>query len=72
MALCSSSVHSNHSKLSYVTAGKLSVKSQFTAHSSNKAMASEWRQSSTRGTGSGKSADLPSSKGNTVCRMKVF
>jgi len=49
MALCGSSVYSNHSKLSDITAGKLSVKSQFITHNSNKTMASEWRQSSTRG-----------------------
>jgi len=41
MALCGSSLHSNHSKLSDITAGKLSVKSQF-------AMAYEWHQISTR------------------------
>jgi len=32
------SLHSNHSKLSDVTAGKLSVKSQFITLNSNKAM----------------------------------
>jgi len=46
MALCSSSLHS---KLSDITAGKLSVKSLFIAHNSNKAMSSEWCQSSIRG-----------------------
>jgi len=49
MALCGSSLHSKHSKLSDITAGKLSVKSQFITHNSNKAMASKWYQSSTRG-----------------------
>jgi len=49
MALCGSSLHSNHSKLSDITAGKLSVKSQFITHNFNKAMASEWHQSSTHG-----------------------
>jgi len=32
MALCGSSLHSNHSNLSDITAGKLSVKSQFIAY----------------------------------------
>jgi len=49
MSLCGSSVHSNHSKLSDITAGKLSVKSQFITHNSNKAMASEWHKLSTFG-----------------------
>jgi len=67
MALCGSSLHSNHSKLSNITAGKLSVKSQFITHNSNKAMASEWRQSSTHGFHRVRKklqqkADLPSSK----------
>jgi len=47
MALCGPSLHSNHSKLSDITAGKLSVKSQFITHNSNKTMASEWHQFST-------------------------
>jgi len=38
MALCGSSLHSNHSKVSDITAGKLSVKSQFITHNSNIAM----------------------------------
>jgi len=42
MALCGSSLHSKHSKLSDITAGKLSVKFQFIVHNSNKAMTSEW------------------------------
>jgi len=41
MALCGPSLHSNHSTLSDITASKLSVKSQFIAHNSNKAMSSE-------------------------------
>jgi len=49
MALCGSSLHTYHSKLSDITVGKLYVKSQFITHNSNKAMASEWCQSSTRG-----------------------
>jgi len=49
LALCGSSLHSKHSKLSDITAGKLSVKSQFITHNSNKAMASEWYQSPTHG-----------------------
>jgi len=44
-----SSLHSNNSKLSDITAGKQSVKPQFITNNSNKAMASEWCQSSTRG-----------------------
>jgi len=49
VTLCGSSLHSNHSKLNDITAGKLSVKSQFITQNSNKVMASERRQSSTRG-----------------------
>jgi len=49
MVLCGSSLHSNHSKLSDIIAGKLSVKSQFITNNPNKAMAFEWCQSSTHG-----------------------
>jgi len=49
MALYDSCLLTNHSKLSDITTGKLFVKSQFITHNSNKAMASEWCQSSTRG-----------------------
>jgi len=45
--LCDSSMHSNHSKLIEITAGELSVKSQLTRHHSNKAISTEWCQSST-------------------------
>jgi len=49
IALCGSSLHSNHSKLSDIPAGKLSVKSQFIANNFNNAMAFEWPQSYIRG-----------------------
>jgi len=49
MVLCDSSLHSNYSKLSDIAAGKLSVKSQFITHNSNKAMASKWYRLSTCG-----------------------
>jgi len=49
VALCGSSLHSNHSKLSDITTGKLSVKSQLITQNSKKVMAFEWCQSSTRG-----------------------
>jgi len=38
MTLCGLSLYSNHSKLSDITSGKLSVKSQFITHNSNKAL----------------------------------
>jgi len=41
MALCGFSLLTNHFKLSDISAGKLSMKSQFITHNSNKAMASE-------------------------------
>jgi len=64
MALSGSSLYSNHSKLNDITAGKLSVKSQFITHNSNKAMA---HQSSTQdfhrvSKKLQQKADLPSSK----------
>jgi len=46
IALCGSSLYTNHSKLSDITAGKLSA---IIINNSNKAMAFEWHQSSTHG-----------------------
>jgi len=67
MAFCGCFLHTNHSKLSVITAGKFSVKSLFITHNSNKAMASEWLQLSTHGFHRVRKklqqkADLPSSK----------
>jgi len=70
MALCGSSLHSNHFKLSDITAGKLSVKSQFITHDSNKVMASEWCQWSTRGFHRVR-IKLQQKADLQVCRMKV-
>jgi len=64
-------------KLSDITAGKLSVKSQFIAHNSKKAMVSEWHQSSTHGFHRVKKKLQQKSwpailQGNTECRVKVY
>jgi len=74
MALCGSSLHLNHSKLSDITASKLSVKSQFISHNSNKAWMAPivhlWLSQS-----QGKAAikSRPTIlQGNAECRMKVY
>jgi len=73
-------MHSNHSKLSDITTGKLSVKSQFTTHHSNQlqTMVIEWSQSSTHGFDRVRRKLLQKAdllyilQGNTERRMKVY
>jgi len=76
VALFCPSMHSNNSKLSNITTGKVSVKSQLITYKPNKFKASEWHQSSPRGfTGQEKAATKSKPtilQGNTQCRIKVY